>query len=135
MRVCPDCLGSGDMNPEGLSDFDRCDTCNGTGELPGYTLQLHPDPTVRDAWGVLTVYQMYQYRLWAEGYMHGWVKAQEYYADDFTAEHGGTPMTYPGVRDALRGLCDMPYEMACLIALWLTRDSAKMYFLSFTVVL
>jgi hypothetical protein len=29
----------------------------------------------------------------------------------------------------------MPYEMACMIALWLTRDHATMYWLHFSIVL
>jgi hypothetical protein len=84
-------------------------------------LVLHPDVAERDSYGVLTLGVMFQYRLWAEGWLAGHRKAGE---DVFGPETWAKEQArYADVRDALLGLCDMPFTMACAIALWLDRES------------
>jgi hypothetical protein len=85
--------------------------------------------------GLLTVGSVYRLRDAALGFEAGWLASQVRYPDDFTAWGGPRPCGYAEVRDFLLGYVDIPYELACLIALWVTRDHATMFFLSFTVVL
>lgn len=80
----------------------------------------------RDPYGVLTLQTLQQYLLWAEGLQRGYEHAREWVRPGCALP----PLGYAEVRDELLGLCDMPYHMACMLALWLTRDHATMYWLS-----
>jgi hypothetical protein len=73
-----------------------------------------------------------QDRLWAEGVQRGYEHAREWARPGCVPP---APLGYAELRDELLGFCDMPYEMACMIALWLTRDHATMYWLHFSIVL
>jgi hypothetical protein len=83
-------------------------------------------------YGLLTAGQVHTYRLWAEGVQRGYEHAREWARPGCVPP---APLGYAELRDELLGFCDMPYEMACMIALWLTRDHATMYWLHFTIVL
>jgi hypothetical protein len=87
---------------------------------------LVPVPGGSD-YGLLTVALVEQYRLWAEGWLDG-----ARWAREVGRSHAPG---YADLRDALLGFVDLPEELAGLIALWLTRDPATQFWLSFTVVL
>jgi hypothetical protein len=77
-------------------------------------------------YGLLTVGLLAQYRLWAEGWLQGHRDAMDAVYGPEVAERA----TYAEVRDALRGLTDMPDHWPPMLALWLTRDHATMFWLS-----
>jgi hypothetical protein len=70
---------------------------------------------------------------WVVGYMLGYNDGKtglHTKPEEAVAAHRSRPETwakeqarYADVRDALLGLCDMPFTMACAIALWLDRES------------
>lgn len=92
-------------------------------------LVLHPDVAARDPYGVLTVGLMAQYRLWAEGWLEGHGVARSRTRGLSARLWEASPAGYADVRDALLGLCDMPFTMACALALWLTRDSDTQFWM------
>lgn len=89
---------------------------------------LHPDPSLRDPYGVLTMGQALDYRLWLEGWKAGHDAAGEsIYGPELWSRDRAR---YADLRDALLGFVDLPYPLACAIALWLDRTD---YFLSFSI--
>jgi hypothetical protein len=135
MITCVDCGGSGEVTAvegDGFALSERCGACDGLGEWPGAALTLHPDPAVRDPYGVVSRQYVDHLRNAAQAWLLGYNDARARTLPNFISP---AAPGYAGVRDFLLGYVDVPAPVAQLVALWVTRDSATQYFLSFTVVL
>lgn len=92
-----------------------------------HRIQLHPDASTRDPYGVVTMAWVYEVLYEATCFKEGWDQCA-----------GNSPYRipvaqYPDVRDFILGYIDFPYVTACAVALYICRDQMEMWNLSFTV--
>lgn len=110
---CPECVGESDANdPRG--SFHKVDCEFGKREraahrlVTPFPLVLHPDPYVRDPYGVLSRGMMEDLRRYGEAFIDGYRAATD------RMPH------YTTLRDHYLGLVDIPYVLACELAMFLT---------------
>lgn len=101
-------------------------------------LILHP--TAPDPYGVLTVGLLRDLATLADGFNAGWNAHREAVNDSLPIRPNrpvDRPCRYADLRDFILSEVDVPYELACAVALWMTREEGNVdgYFLSFPNVL
>lgn len=120
-RVCDDCGGSGERE---TTDYcEECPSCFGSGELPSVALVRligMDGPLVTEGY-------VQQLRFIAEGFQFGWGAARLQQGD----RYDGGGCGYTDVRDFLLYEVEADFLTACRIALYLTRQSDDMFFLTF----
>lgn len=85
-------------------------------------LILHPDPTVRDPYGVITREQIHEYARMAEGFVDGWLTHAV--QTDNACENAALP-EYWILREYVSGIADVPDYVASQIALHYCRPCAQ----------
>jgi len=116
---CPECDGVSDPDdPRG--SFHRNTCLFGEREIRAhrrgrFPIVLHPDPYVRDPYGIIS-------RAMMESLFH----YGEAFIDGYRAATDRTPY-YTTLRDNYLGLIDIPYELACELALFLTHKEYRAY--------
>jgi hypothetical protein len=125
---CAECFGSGDgpFSPE-TPDWFPCESCGGLGtnEIPGTALVLVP----HQGTDLVTVGYVHERAHMATSFSEGWDAARD--SDRFGQyAFPRHPARYDDLRDYLLGY-ETDLVVACMVALYLTRCHATMYWLSF----